>query len=106
MAEQMPEGAAGDPATQVAPPVGRARRIAGYTSLVLGMVLVLRVSWLGAFYHEGFGDVEWVRFFALLVFGIWLALAGGWLAFRSRVAAWALVVSVLASVVGGFVLSR
>lgn len=73
--------------------LGRLRRISGFVLLVLGTLLILRVGWLGAFFHEGFGRLEWIRFFGLFAIGIWLALAGAWLAYRSRIAGWALALS-------------
>src|SRR5437016_4589941 len=73
--------------------VGRLRRISGLVLVALGMILIARVGWLGTFYWEGFGTDEWIRFFGLLVIGIWLSLAGCWLAYRSRIAGWALVLS-------------
>lgn len=82
-------------------PMSRLRRLTGLVLLALGFVLIAWVAWLGAFYHAGFGDVEWIRFFGMLTIGIWLALAGGWLAYRSRVAAWTLVLSVTGLLLAG-----
>ena len=82
---------------------GRLRRISGFVLLALGMLLAARVGWLGAFYGEGFGTVEWIRFFGLLVIGIWLSLAGCWLAYRSRIAAWTLFVSFAGLLAAGIV---
>lgn len=92
-----------DETTALVGPVGRARRITGITLLVFGAAIVLRMLWLCAFYHEAFGEIEWVRFIGLLVIGSWLSLAGGWLAFRSKIAWIALLVSFAALLVAGLV---
>jgi hypothetical protein len=89
--------------TIVVPPVGRSRRYTGIALLVLGLVVVARVLWLGAFFRQGFGDVEWVRFYGLLAIGTWLGLLGYWLAFRSRVALLVLVLTFGATLLAGVV---
>jgi uncharacterized membrane protein len=91
---------------KVVSPVGRARRVTGIILVALGAVLSARVVWLGAFYGSGFGHDEWVRFGGLLWLGAALALAGCWLAYRSRVAAWALALAVLALFLMAYVHDR
>ena len=73
-------------------PAGRIRRTAGVCLLVLGVALTARDIWLGVSYWPLFVPKDRMRFVFLLWFGVALTLAGCWLAFRSRIAAWALAV--------------
>jgi hypothetical protein len=88
--EDCPEGPDTD-TTRIALPVDGARRFAGIALLVLGLALIGPVLWLGAFYHEGFGEVEWIRSFGLLAVGTWFCLAGYCLAYRPQLLTWALI---------------
>ena len=69
-------------------PVGRVRRMIGRVLFVLGTVVIGRDLWLGFFFGSEFGGQERIR----LVFWLWagavLTLAGCWLGFRLRTAAW------------------
>jgi hypothetical protein len=85
-------------APRVRRPVGRARLTAGVCLLVLGVALTARDVWLGVSFWPWFNANDRIRFVFLLWAGLVLVLAGWALAFRSRMAAWALVV-VAASVV-------
>jgi len=87
-------------------PLGRLRRIVGLIVLASGVVLSARVLWLGAFYGSGFGHDEWVRFVGLLGLGTLLALAGCWLAYRSRAAAWALLLTLAVLLALGYAQER
>jgi hypothetical protein len=71
--------------------VGRVRWVIGLCLLVPGIFLTVRVLWLGAFYGSGFGVEDTIRFWTLLWAGVVLTLAGGWVGFRLRAAAWALI---------------
>lgn len=74
----------------MAPPVSRTRRVVGLVLIVLGAVLWADMAWVWASFGRGFGQAEWVRFGFWLWLGTVLALLGFWLAYRSRVAAWAI----------------
>jgi hypothetical protein len=77
-----------------ASPVGRPRRMIGLIVLVLGILILARDLWLGLSYGSGFGPEERIRFVAWLWASVVLILFGCWLIFRSRAAAWALLVAV------------
>jgi len=84
---------------KVTPSVGRTRRIVGFVLIVLGVLLWADAGWVGAFHAAWFGRDEWVRFGFLLWLGAVLALAGCWLAYRSRAAAWTAALVAVASFV-------
>jgi hypothetical protein len=90
---------------KVARPVGRPR-VTGLIFVALGAVIWARAGWLGALYGSAFGHDEWVRFGFWLWLGAVLALIGFWLAFRSRAAAWATVLAILALFVVAYVHDR
>jgi hypothetical protein len=81
-------------ATDVAKPVGRARRISGLIVIALGVLIVARVGWLGTLHSSGFGRVEWLRFAFWLWIGVVCALTGCWLRYHWRVAGWTAVIAV------------
>jgi len=81
-------------ATQVAEPVGRARRLTGLILLVLGGILVARMGWLYALYMPAFGEANGLRVAVLSWIGLVFALTGYWLRYRSPIAGWAAIVSV------------
>jgi hypothetical protein len=87
-------------------PGGRLRHILGLVALASGAALLARVLWLGALYGSGFGHDEWVRFVGLFGFGTVLVLAGCWLAYRSRAAVWALLLTLAILLALGYVHDR
>lgn len=85
---------------EFARPVGRTRRVMGLVLVALGVAIWARMGWMVAFYWPGFGRNEWLRFTFWLWVGIVLALVGFWLAYRSRVAAWAAALVFVGFIVG------
>jgi hypothetical protein len=77
-------------ALKVKPPISRVRYVIGLILIIMGAALWADMGWLWALFGSGFGHDEWVRFGFWLWVGAVLALAGVWLAYRSRVAGWAI----------------
>lgn len=76
-----------------APSAGRVRCAIGLVLFVLGVLLSLRVGWLGLSYGSGFRESDWFLFIVLLTMGISISTAGCWLAYRLRIAIWMLILS-------------
>ena len=93
-------------APKITSPVSRIRRITGLALIALGVLVVARVGWLGAFYGRWFGHAEWIRFAGWLWLGAVCALAGCWLAYRSRAARWALMFAAVALMAMAYVHDR
>ena len=64
-------------------PVGQWRRIAGLCLLALGVIVTVRVLWLGASFWHIFDTEDRAHFVFWLWFGLVLMLAGCWAAFVS-----------------------
>jgi hypothetical protein len=69
------------PAVEDASQQSGVRSIAGWILIVLGLLLPLRMAWL-TWWWWPLTEVERNRFIVLSIFGVTLALIGGWLRFR------------------------
>jgi hypothetical protein len=79
--------------------VGWIRRVAGLLLIVLGLGYWVWMARFWALYGSRFEQDTWIRFVFIIWLGTVLALVGCWLAFRSKIAAWAAGILVLATVV-------
>jgi hypothetical protein len=87
-------------------PVGRTRRVTGLVLVALAAVICARVGWLGALHGSTFWPEEWIRFGFWLWLASVMALIGLWLAYRSRLAAWAVGLAVAALFIVAYIHDR